>query len=100
MAIRSTRSRVPTIAYRVMVEAMSEGAVMLTPDGTVFYSNRSFAAMLDLPLDRVIGSAMDRFVLPEDLPGYHTLIGHATSGVGRGDVRLTHARRSALPAHL
>jgi len=86
--------------YRVMVEAMSEGAVMLTPAGIVFYSNPCFAAMLDFPLDQVIGSAMDRFVLPEDLPGYHMLIGHATSGVGRGDVRLTHARGSQVPAHL
>ena len=52
--------------YRVMVEAMSEGAVILTADGTILYSNHSFAVMLDAPLEEVIGSKMDRFVLAED----------------------------------
>src|SRR6186713_3376207 len=60
--------------YRILVEAMNEGAAILTADGVIVYSNRSFAAMLDTPLDEVTGSAMDRFVFVEDLVRYHDLI--------------------------
>ena len=48
--------------YRVLVEAMNEGALVLTSDGTVMYSNSSFADMVDIPLEQVIGSRIHRFV--------------------------------------
>ena len=41
--------------YRLMVETMSEGAVTVSGGGTLVYSNQSFASMLDVPLERVIG---------------------------------------------
>src|ERR1051325_2099115 len=41
--------------YRLLIEAMSEGAVIMTGDGLVLYSNAGFAAMLKAPLDQVIG---------------------------------------------
>src|SRR4051794_38404323 len=40
--------------YRVFVEAMSEGAVTVAPDGTIFYCNRGFATILNRPLDQLI----------------------------------------------
>jgi len=86
--------------YRVMVEAMNEGAVTLTGDGTIFYSNRSFAAMLKLPLEKVIGSAMGRFVLPEDLPSYETLIRQGQEGSSKGEVRLQADGGPVVPVHL
>jgi PAS domain S-box-containing protein len=44
-------------AYRIIVEDMNEGAVTLSCDGTILYSNRRFADLLNLPLERVIGSS-------------------------------------------
>ena len=69
--------------YRIMVEAMNEGAVTLTADGTIIYSNSCFARMVGLPLDQVCGTVMDRHVLPEDLGCYKELLEH----VGRGGRR-------------
>src|SRR5262245_45988818 len=48
--------------YRLLVETMSEGAVTLTLEGTVLYSNRHFAAMVGAPLQHVIGSAFVDFI--------------------------------------
>src|SRR5688500_5048273 len=62
--------------YRIMVEAMNEGAVTLTADGTIIYSNGSFARMVGLPLDQVCGTAMGRHVLPEDRGCYEELLQH------------------------
>jgi PAS domain S-box-containing protein len=76
-----------------MVEGMSVGAVIRAGDGTILYANRSFAAMLDTPLDEVIGTNMDRFVLPEDMPRYETLIQHG-GGASQGEIRL--AAKGAL----
>jgi|SRR5579863_4398475 len=52
--------------YRVMVQEMAEGALTLTLDGLILFSNKQFAAMLDSPLERVIGSRLLDFVAPED----------------------------------
>src|SRR5580698_7164804 len=42
-------------AYRMLVEAMSEGAAALSSDGAVLYSNRKFAEMIRRPPGKVVG---------------------------------------------
>lgn len=42
--------------YRIYVERMQEGAVTVSPDGIILYTNQRFSEMLGLPLERVIGS--------------------------------------------
>src|SRR5271170_852461 len=42
-------------AYRLLVEAMSEGAATLSSDGAVLYSNRKFAEMIHKPPGKVVG---------------------------------------------
>ena len=42
--------------YREMVEAMSEGAVTVMPDGVILYCNQRFAEMVKAGLHRIIGS--------------------------------------------
>src|ERR1035438_7488983 len=52
--------------YRVMVQEMAEGALTLTLDGLILFSNKQFANMLRRPLERVIGSRLLDFVVAED----------------------------------
>lgn len=54
--------------YRVLVETMSEGAAAIAPDGTITYCNRRLAKMLQLPMEKIIGSALKSFVAPADYP--------------------------------
>ena len=42
--------------YRVLVESIDEGAAILSEDGTVLYSNQSFAKFFGVTLERFIGS--------------------------------------------
>lgn len=53
--------------YRMMVEAMSEGVITLTADGTILYCNRCFADMLKMPLGKVIGKSLLAFVATENI---------------------------------
>jgi two-component sensor histidine kinase len=49
-------------AYRIILENMAEGALTLTGDGLILFSNERFAGMLGRPLERVIGSHIQDFV--------------------------------------
>jgi two-component system NarL family sensor kinase len=49
-------------AYRVLIESMNEGALMLTPDKTILYVNDCFARMVKLPLEQVTGGSFRRFL--------------------------------------
>jgi diguanylate cyclase (GGDEF)-like protein/PAS domain S-box-containing protein len=45
-------------AYRLLIENMHEGALILAPDGIVLYSNSYFANIVTTPLKKVIGSSI------------------------------------------
>ena len=48
--------------YRILIEKMHEGAVTLYEDGTILYCNSSFANMVNLPLQKVIGTLFLNFI--------------------------------------
>jgi len=48
--------------YRRLVETMSEGALLVSDDAVIVYSNEAFARMLGEPLERVIGRSLEDFV--------------------------------------
>jgi PAS domain S-box-containing protein len=50
--------------YRVLIEQMREGAAILSAEGTVLYSNASFARLLDRPLEKVMGESIHSFIVP------------------------------------
>lgn len=51
--------------YRVIVESMYEGAVSWVNDGTILYCNRQFSVLVQLPIDRIIGASIYRFILKD-----------------------------------
>ena len=61
-------------AYRVMVEAMSEGAMTLAEDGTILYCNRHLADMLEIPLDSLLGTSLRPYVADSDLELFDSLL--------------------------
>jgi diguanylate cyclase (GGDEF)-like protein/PAS domain S-box-containing protein len=50
--------------YRILVETMNEGAVILAADGAILYANSRLATMLQVPLERLIGAQIGSFVAP------------------------------------
>jgi PAS domain S-box-containing protein len=51
--------------YRIYVERMQEGAVTVSADALILYCNQKFADMVQLPLERVIGSQLPTHLNPE-----------------------------------
>lgn len=48
--------------YRILIEKMHEGAVTINEDGTILYCNSYFANMVNLPLQKVIGTKFKNFI--------------------------------------
>ena len=50
--------------YRILVQSMNEGALILVQDGTIFYCNHRLTQMLKTPSERLIGSSILEYVEP------------------------------------
>jgi PAS domain S-box-containing protein len=60
-------------AYRILLEAMNEGAATLLPDGSILYCNKRFAETLHMPIERVIGFSCLELVAPADQQAFASL---------------------------
>ncbi|MFA5112362.1 MAG: ATP-binding protein [Desulfobaccales bacterium] len=87
-------------SYRILVETINEGAATLTPDGTIFYANRKLAQMLDLPLERLITSAIADYIAPADREWFEALLSRGKQGESQGEVRLRAADGALVPTYL
>ena len=60
--------------YRTFVERMQEGALTLTPDGTVLFANQRLASFLGLALSNIVGRKFAQFIQAEDRKLFDTLL--------------------------
>jgi PAS domain S-box-containing protein len=86
--------------YRVFVERMNEGAVVLSRDHTVLHCNGRFARFLGARLQSVIGSSMLDLVWPDDHPKLDALLRRAVQRNCRGEIRLRSRNGVPFPVHL
>lgn len=89
-----------TNSYRVLMEAMNEGAATLTDDGVILYCNSRFAQMCGAPLQRVMGGSLREHVPERFQPTVEALIKTADEGESRGEVDLLTAVGEEIPAYL
>jgi two-component system, sensor histidine kinase len=74
--------------YRNLIEEMLEGAAILTIDGDVVYCNKRFAELIAVPLEQVVGGAMERYISAADRPVYRILL---RAGCGKRRMQLKSA---------
>jgi PAS domain S-box-containing protein len=87
-------------AYRMLVEAMSEGAATLSSDGAVLYANRKFAEMIHRPPEKVVGIAVQSLVDEGERGRFGTFLATAHRGVAKGEFNLHASNGSLVPVHL
>ena len=64
--------------YRTFVEEMHEGAITLSKEGIIIYCNQRFAEIVHEPIERVIGSYFNRFIVPGDKSKFDILVAQQT----------------------
>jgi len=87
-------------AYRMLVEAMSEGAATLSRNGTMLYCNRRFAELIRRPAGKVIGIAVQSLVAETERDRFETLLAEAQKTVAKGEFNLRCANGTMIPVHL
>jgi len=87
-------------AYRVLVEAMNEGAATLGLDGTILYCNARLARMLATPLQEVVGSALAAWVAPGSTAALEALLREARGADGRAELCLLARGGEEIPVLL
>ncbi|MFZ2640258.1 MAG: ATP-binding protein [Verrucomicrobiia bacterium] len=87
-------------SYRVLIESMSEGALMLTADKTILYANQCFARMVKCPLEQVMGSSFRRFLSAEDRATLRSLLKRADKFGSKIQVLLNAGDGSQTPAQI
>jgi PAS domain S-box-containing protein len=87
-------------SYRILVEAMNEGAATLGEDGAILYCNTRFAEMLGSPIERVMGSAVFRFLPHRSRETFEAMVREANGGESRGELELLGQDGEVVPAYL
>ena len=84
-------------AYRILIETMNEGAVILSQEGIILYCNRHFADMVKVSLPDVLGSAIHPFIEPSHLAVFKALL---QQGLSSREIALLAENGTTLPAYL
>jgi PAS domain S-box-containing protein len=87
-------------AYRMLVEAMSEGAATLSRNGAVLYCNRRFAELIRRPRGTIIGIAVQSLVAETERGRFETLLAEAQKAVAKGEFNLCCTDGSLIPVYL
>ena len=86
--------------YRILVQEMQEGALTLTPTGLILYANLAFARMMRTSLESIVGTSVQRFVVPRELQNFLALFERGARSNSRGEVVLQAADGTLVPAFL
>jgi signal transduction histidine kinase len=84
-------------SYRMLVEQMNEGALLLSPDGTVLYCNSALAELLRYPLEEVLGSIVTSFVPATFQQYWVDVVAKGWAGRVRGELPLQTRDRALRP---
>lgn len=81
--------------YRIMIEQMNEGALMLSTEGIILYCNESFARMVRRPLEKVVATPVFDYIEPSGRDQFRRLLKHS----GRGKVSILTEDATLVPAY-
>jgi PAS domain S-box-containing protein len=74
--------------YRMLVENFNEGAVTLSEDSLIVYTNKYFHEFLGLSYDAVIGKSFFDFIHPDSKAAFNGLFKKGLTGQSRGELNL------------
>lgn len=83
--------------YRLLIEKMHEGAVTLTEDGIILYCNSYFAKLVNLPLQKILGTNFEKFI-NADLRGHFASLLKTRANSFKEELYLYAADSKKIPA--
>jgi PAS domain S-box-containing protein len=86
--------------YRILVESMSEGALVLTRGAVILFANARFAAMVERPLTQLMGSSLFELLSTADQATLRRLLGRPGGLDAQTEVRLRRPYGEPLPVNV
>ncbi len=86
-------------AYRHLIEEFCEGAVNLTEEGLIVYTNKYFAELLKIPYEKLIGTEFEDYLDPGSKAAFAKLFHEALSGKSKGEINLRLEKR-IIPVYI
>ncbi|HLO37453.1 MAG TPA: PAS domain S-box protein [Lacibacter sp.] len=86
-------------AYRILVENINEGALNLSEDGLIVYTNKRFYNLLQLPYEKVIGKNIKNFIHPRSLQLFEQLFSRSLNGECTAEIELLDGN-NAIPVYI
>lgn len=86
--------------YRTLIEKMNEGAVTLNEKGIILYCNSYFAKMINLPLQKVIGTKFKNFIDDTSKEYFDTIFKEGWNSPVKDEIHLNTATRIVKPVLL
>jgi PAS domain S-box-containing protein len=90
---RNNQSEIYTLesgdyAYRLLIEEAGEGALNVTEDGLVVYTNKYFQELTGVSYDSIIGTNIFELVAAESKESFSSLFEKAMDGKSKGEIVL------------
>ena len=86
--------------YRVLFETLNEGALTVSADGTILYSNHRFADLAGEELKHVLGAPFNRFVVESDHDVFLMLLQKGLARSSKGELRLLRPNGETAPVQI
>lgn len=87
-------------SYRILIEAMNEGAGILALDGDILYANQQLAEILGAPLERLVGTRISDYAEDANRELLMALLSHGWQGASKGEVSLRNRYGVIVPTYL
>jgi two-component system, NarL family, sensor kinase len=87
-------------SYRLLVESMNEGALILSADALILYANQRFARMLKRPQSRVMGQSLLQWLSEVDQAALTRLLKRGIRTVSTIQVVLCPAHGMSIPTQV
>lgn len=86
-------------AYRVLIEEFEEGALNVTEEGLIVYTNPYFYKLLNMQYEEIIGKSIFDFIHPDSNKDFKLLFKESTSGKSKGEIQFI-AKETVVPVYI
>jgi PAS domain S-box-containing protein len=86
-------------AYRILIEEFSEGAINVSEEGLIVYTNNYFCELLKLSYEEVVGATIFDFVHESSSQDFNELFTQALVGKSKGEIKLI-VNNNVIPVYI
>ena len=86
-------------AYRLLIEEIEEGALNVTEEGLIVYTNPYFCHLLQMPYEKVIGQSIFEFIDKGSLLVFRELFNNSLTKKSKGEINLCSENR-IIPVYI